>query len=95
MTDSRWKTAIHNAFDYDNTASGSLVHIEDGADNVPVKSLVSEIVAVESGSGEKSPTNPYTISGFESGVVSISGKNLLNDKYYSLHDGDIFISIVL
>lgn len=75
------KTAIDNAFDYDNTASGSIVHIEDGADNIPVKSLVSEIVAVESGNGQpKSPTNPYTISGFDNGVVSVSGKNLFDNS---------------
>ena len=72
------KTAIDNAFDYDNTASGSIVHIEDGADNIPVKSLVSEIVAVESGSGEKSPENPYTISGFANGVITRCGKNLFD-----------------
>lgn len=60
------------------TASGSLVHITDGADNIPVKSLVSQIVAVESGSGEKSPTNPYTISGFANGVITRCGKNLFN-----------------
>ena len=61
------------------SASGSLVHITDGGDNIPMKSLESEIVAVESGSGEKSPTNPYTISGFNSGVVSVCGKNLLKN----------------
>jgi len=44
---------------------------------MPIKSLKSEIVAVESGSGEKSPTNPYTISGFDSGVITRCGKNLL------------------
>lgn len=71
------KTAIDNAFDYDNTASGSLVHIEDGADNIPVKSLVSEIVAVETGTGEKSPDNPYTISGFDSGIIPRLGKNFV------------------
>lgn len=54
------------------SASGSLIHITDGGDNIPMKSLESEIVAVESGSGEKSPTNPYTISGFDSGVVKVS-----------------------
>jgi hypothetical protein len=37
------KTAIDNAFDYDNTASGSLVHITDGADNIPLKSCVVTI----------------------------------------------------
>ena len=74
------KTAIDNAFDYDNTASGSLVHITDGADNIPVKSLVSQIVAVESGSGEKSPDNPYTISGFDNGVVTRCGKNYIDES---------------
>ena len=74
------KTAIDNAFDYDNTASGSIVHITDGADNIPVKSLVSEIVAVESGSGEKSPDNPYSISGFDSGIITRCGKNLFDNS---------------
>jgi len=75
------KTAIDNAFDYDNTASGSLVHIEDGADNIPVKSLVSEIVAVESGSGEKSPDNPYTISGFDSGIITDTDNDQITNTY--------------
>lgn len=74
------KTAIDNAFDYDNTASGSLVHITDGADNIPVKSLVSQITAVESGSGEKSPTNPYTFSGFDSGIITRCGANLIKKQ---------------
>ena len=65
------------------TVSGSIAHFTDGGNNIPVKSLVSQIVAVESGSGEKSPTNPYTISGFDSGVVSVCGKNLLNVSAYS------------
>jgi hypothetical protein len=60
------------------TASGSLIHITDGADNIPVKSLVSQIVAVESGSGEKSPDNPYIISGFDNGVVPVCGINLFD-----------------
>lgn len=65
---------VYNVLPTD-TASGSIVHITDGADNIPVKSLVSQIVAVESGSGEKSPTNPYTISGFDNGVITRCGKN--------------------
>ena len=59
------------------TVSGSVVNITDGADNIPVKSLVSQIVAVESGSGEKSPDNPYTISGFDNGIITRCGKNLM------------------
>lgn len=60
------------------TVSGSIAHITDGADNIPVKSLVSEIVAVESGSGEKSPDNPYTISGFDSGIITRCENNFLS-----------------
>ena len=71
------KNAIDNAFDYDNTASGSLVHITDGADNIPVKSLVSQIVAVQSGSGTPSPSNPRAISGFDSGVITRCGANFI------------------
>lgn len=56
------------------SASGSLVHITDGGDNIPMKSLESEIVAVETGSGTPSPSNPRAISGFNSGVVSVYAK---------------------
>ena len=83
------------------TVSGSIAHFTDGGNNIPVKSLVSEILAVESGSGEKSPTNPYTISGFDSGVVTRCGKNLLSlsnvdftlksVRYYTL-DGDFYLN---
>lgn len=65
-----------------STASGSLVHITDGADNIPVKSLVSQIVAVESGNGQpKSPSNPYTISGFANGIVSVCGINVWDEVW--------------
>lgn len=70
------KSELYNVYPTDQE-NGAIAHFTDGADNVPVKSLVSEIVAVESGSGEKSPTNPYTISGFNNGVVSVCGKNFL------------------
>ena len=63
------------------TASGSLVHITDGADNIPVKSLTSEIVAVQSGSGTPSPSNPRAISGFDNGVVSVCGINLWDEVW--------------
>ena len=85
------KTAIDNAFDYDNTASGSIVHIEDGADNIPVKSLTSEIEATQSGSGTPSPSNPRAISGFNSGIITRCGKNLFDTSKirngYFLTDG--------
>ena len=79
------KSELYNVYPTDQE-SGSIAHITDGANNIPVKSLVSEIVAVESGSGEKSPTNPYTISGFDNGIITRCGKNLIDDsKYYQLN----------
>lgn len=63
------------------SASGSLIHITDGGDNIPLKSLTSEIVAVESGSGEKSPTNPYTISGFSQGVITVTDNDQITNTY--------------
>lgn len=64
-----------------DTASGSIAHFTDGAENIPVKSLVSEIVAVESGSGEKSPDNPYTISGFDSGIITVTDNDQITNTY--------------
>lgn len=63
------------------TASGSIVHITDGGNAIPVKSLASEIVAVESGSGEKSPDNPYTISGFDSGIITVTDNDQITNTY--------------
>ena len=65
------------------TVSGAIAHITDGADNIPVKSLVSQIVAVESGSGEKSPENPYSISGFDSGIITRCGKNMVDNSHFT------------
>ena len=70
-TKSEVDTKISDLYQIKNV-SGATVHITDGGDNIPVKSFESEIVAVETGNGEKSPTNPYTISGFNSGVVSVN-----------------------
>ena len=69
------KTEFYNFYPTEQE-SGAIASFTDGADNIPVKSLTSEIVAVESGSGEKSPDNPYTISGFDSANIAVSSKNL-------------------
>lgn len=74
------KTEFYNFYPTEQE-SGAIAHFTDGAENIPVKSLVSQIVAVESGSGEKSPDNPYTISGFDSGVVSVCGVNVWNEDW--------------
>ena len=75
------KSELYNVYPTDQE-SGAIASFTDGADNIPVKSLASEIVAVESGNGQpKSPDNPYTISGFNSGVVPACGINLWNEDY--------------
>jgi hypothetical protein len=56
--------------------SGSIVHFTDGGNDIPVKSLVSQIVAVQSGSGTPSPSNPLSISGYSSVNVAVSSKNM-------------------
>ena len=56
----------------------SIASFDDVADNEPINSLVVDITAIESGSGEKSPDNPYTISGFDNGIITRCGKNLFN-----------------
>ena len=74
------KSELYNVYPTDQE-SGATASFTDGADNIPVKSLVSQIVAVATGSGEKSPDNPYTISGFDSGVVSVCGVNLWDEQW--------------
>ena len=49
----------------EGTASGSVASFADGGDNIPVKSLVADITAVQAGSGTPSPSNVRAISGFD------------------------------
>lgn len=53
----------------EGTASGSVASFADGGDNIPVKSLVAEIVASQVGSGTPSPSNPRAISGYTDVVI--------------------------
>ena len=74
------KSELYNVYPTEQE-SGAIAHFTDGADNIPVKSLVSQIIAVESGNGQpKSPSNPYTISGFDSGIITRCGKNLFDNS---------------
>lgn len=65
-----------------DTTSGSIASFADGADDVPVKSLVVNIAPVQSGSGDPSPDNVRPISGWETvGVFSAgNGINLFNQE---------------
>lgn len=59
--------------------SGSLVSVNDAAD-LPVVDLAVEIKAVQSGTGDPSPSNVRPISGWSSVGVTRAGKNLINWK---------------
>lgn len=61
-------------------ASGSVASFDDGADGVPVKSLIAHINPVQSGSGDPSPTNVRPITGHTSASVLRTGKNLIDNK---------------
>ena len=64
------------------TTSGSLVTIPDGADSMPLKSLTVGIEAVQSGSGDPSPTNIRPISGWTGCKVTRTGKNLIGGSAF-------------
>lgn len=66
--------------DIEGTASGSIVSFDNGGDNIPVKSLVVEIVASQAGSGTPSPDNPRAISGFDNITVAVAGKNIYSSS---------------
>lgn len=59
------------------SASGSLVEITDGGDNLPMKSAVVTMEPIQEGSGDPSPENVRPISGRTGLSVVRSGKNLL------------------
>ena len=62
------------------TASGAIVTIEDGADNVPVKQMQIAINPVQAGSGDPSPSNVREITGW-TGANVIRRKNLITGYY--------------
>lgn len=61
-----------------NSASGSIASFADGADGVPVKDLVVNISPVQSGTGDPSPTNIRSISGWTEANITRCGKNLFD-----------------
>ena len=70
-------TDMVNSAHVTDSASGSVAHFVDGADNVPLKSLKVAIEPVQSGSGDPSPENVRPISGWNSVKVTRAGKNVL------------------
>ena len=60
------------------TASGTIAHFSDGADDVPMKSVVANITPIQSGTGTPSPSNPRPIIGTSVLNVEQRGKNLFD-----------------
>jgi len=54
----------------------SIMSFNDGGDNIPLKSLITEIVPIQEGSGVPSPSNVRAISGHSSIKIANSSKNL-------------------
>lgn len=56
---------------------------DDGAENVDIKNLSISIEAIQSGSGDPSPTNIRPISGWDECNVTVCGKNLFDNTKYA------------
>lgn len=71
------KDATEVELDLTNTFEAQpIATLPDSANNVPMKSLSVNIVPKETGTGTKSPSNPYVISGSDEVVITHTGKNL-------------------
>lgn len=67
-----------------DTASGTVATFSDGADGVPVKSLSVAVEAVQSGSGDPSPSNVRPISGWDKIHVYVDAVHGTHDKTYTV-----------
>lgn len=67
-----------------DTATGVIANFPDGADDMPVTSLVANIEPKQSGSGDPAPDNIRPISGWTGCNVTRAGKNLLSLSSISL-----------
>jgi len=67
-----------------DTATGAIAHFTDGADNIPMKDVKVAIEPVQEGSGDPSPDNVRSISGWTGCVISHSGADMTNPTTYSI-----------
>lgn len=70
--------AVLDTFKVGKSYGGDMVTFDDGVVGSPLKDLVVNITAVQSGTGDPSPSNVRAISGYTSVTVTRAGKNLLN-----------------
>lgn len=64
------------------SAEGNIASFNDGADNVPMKSVKVAIVPKQSGSGDPSPSNVRPITGTSTVNVTVAGFNLLDESLF-------------
>lgn len=72
-----------------NTVSGEVASFNDGADNMPIKSLIANIEPIQSGSGDPSPSNVRPISGRTGLNESRLGTNLYNGTAGVVRDAQL------
>lgn len=77
------KSGLNAVFVVDS-ASGSVAHFVDGANDVPMKSVKVNIAPVQSGSGDPSPSNVRAISGWNAVRVYHSGENTEEATEYNV-----------
>ena len=65
------------------SASGEVASFTDGGNGLLVKSLIANITPKQSGSGDPSPTNIRSISGWSEVNTEVAGKNLFNPNLNS------------
>ena len=80
--DSDYQNVIDNLIE-ETISDTAIASFTDGAKGIPLKNLVVDINAVQSGSGTPSPTNVRAISGWSSCNVTRCGKNIADIKSYN------------
>ena len=69
--------------DLEGSASGDIATFVDGSAN-PLKALTISIEAVQSGSGDPSPTNVRPISGWTGATINVSDEDTSNPTTYNI-----------
>lgn len=71
-----------------DNASGTVANFNDGAENMPVKSLIVNIEPIQAGTGVPSPDNVRPISGRTSATIYHSGADTSDPTTYTIQLGD-------
>lgn len=67
--------------------SGGIVTMTDAMGDIPFENVVANILPIQSGSGDPSPTNIRSITGWTGATVTRTGKNLLEPKVFTSGNG--------